>query len=355
VARAVVVAVGAAAFAACGTEPASPYAVQTYAFGPFMIAPAQEVSDQCVQITLNNDQPLYINQVELTTGPGFHHSNWFFVPAGDPKSGALPTYPGPDGTFTCADRAFDQATAALRGGVLFAQSTQSPHDVQSFPVGVALKIPAHSKLVAQIHLLNASESALTLHPTIALTPMREASVITTLAAMSFENHALGLPPQSQSAFVQDCDLAPEWTILQGQGQVTTATPNFSIYYALAHYHTMGTELTIEAVKPDGTATTVFSTTNHVGDALGSTIDPPFSMADGYTRLRYTCSYYNNTDAQVNWGIGNQEMCVFLAFSDSTFDWGGGEPTDSAPGSGQNVNGVMTFSHPCQVFASDATH
>ena len=44
---------------------------------------------------------------------------------------------------------------------------------------------------------------------------------------------------------------------------------------------------------------------------------------GYTRLRFSCDYYNNTAADGSWGVGNSEMCVFLAFSDSKFNWGGG--------------------------------
>src|SRR5437773_2345323 len=94
------------AIAACGTTEDT--VARRYPFGPFTILPSQEISDQCVQISLNNDTELYVNAVELTTGAGFHHSNWFFVPAGDPTSGAIGTFPGDDGVFTCSDRAFDQ-------------------------------------------------------------------------------------------------------------------------------------------------------------------------------------------------------------------------------------------------------
>src|SRR5207249_4999013 len=110
----------------------------------------------CVQITLGNDTTLDINKVELVTGPGFHHSNWTYVP--------VDMFPGADGVFRCADRQFDEAIAAFAGGVLFAQSTQSQHDIQAFPAGAALEIPPHSKLVAAMHLLNASDQALHLSP-----------------------------------------------------------------------------------------------------------------------------------------------------------------------------------------------
>jgi hypothetical protein len=63
-----------------------------FEFGPFTVESNQEDTTKCVQITLHNDAPIFVNAVELTTGPGFHHSNWFFVPEH--------TFAGPDGTFT---------------------------------------------------------------------------------------------------------------------------------------------------------------------------------------------------------------------------------------------------------------
>ena len=243
-------------------------------------------------------------------------------------------------------------TAGVNGGVLFAQSTQEAHQVQSFPEGVAIHIPPKSKLVAQIHLLNPSDSPLNLSPKITLTPLAKKDVTTVLAAVSFENHALGLPPQKQSRFTLDCDLQPLYTQLYQSGDVSAPAPDFKIYYALAHYHKLGTGLTLEGVKADGTATTIFTTTAGIGDALGATIDPAFDMT-GYTRLRFSCDYFNNTDATVPWGVGSNEMCVYLAFSDSKFNWAGGVPQDDAPGTPTDVNGVMSFTHPCQVFANDA--
>jgi hypothetical protein len=327
---------------ACASD--DPYGKRTYDFGPFTIAPGEEVTNRCAQIDLHNASDLYVNSIELNTGPGFHHSNWFFVPEHQ--------YADQPSVFDCDETAVT-VVAAVNGGVLFAQSTQLAMQTQAFPPGVAIHIPPHSKLLAQIHLLNPGDTALSLHPNISITPLAPKDVTTQLAAISFENHALGLPPQSQSRFTLDCDFGPEWTTLQQQGTVTSATPDFHIYYALAHYHTLGTGLTLEAVKPDNTATTVFSTSNHVGDSLGGPIDPLFDMT-GYTRLRFSCDYNNTTGATVPWGVGTNEMCVFLAFSDSTYNWGGGVTTDDAPGPGTDVDGVMSFTHSCQVYADDAS-
>ena len=319
-----------------------PYAVRTLAFGPYTLQPQEEVIDKCVQITLHNDEPVYINAVELTTGPGFHHSNWFFVPEH--------VFPGEDGTYTCDDRSFNLGAAAVLGGVFFAQSTQSTHEVQQFPTGMVIKLPPKTKLVAQIHLFNTGDEPLTITPKIAYTPLREADVTQTLAGVSFEYHPLSLPARMQSRFSVTCDLAPLHEMNLG------VDPNFKMYYALAHYHKLGTQLAFEAVEPDGTAATIYSTQGRVGDTLGGRLEPPFDMT-GYTKLRLTCDYYNNSDATVYYGNGAGEMCVFLAFSDSPRNWAGGslDMENPDPGLGVNMGGVMTYTRSCQVFTTDATY
>lgn len=312
---------------------------RTYPFGPFEIATHQEITDSCTQITLGNTDATYVTSVELTTGPGFHHSNWFFVPES--------VFFGDDGTFPCSERNFNEGIAATFGGVLFAQSTQSSHEVQAFPPGVAVRVPPHSKLVAQLHLLNSSDDTLRLSPTIKLTAVPQAEVTTLLSAISFEDHALGLPSHQLSRFTVECDLAPI------HNQIYHRDPDFKMYYGLAHYHTLGTGLTLEAVRPDGTAATVFTTAHRAGDTLGGPIDPTFDMT-GFTRLRFSCDYFNPRETTVGWGVGDQEMCVFLAFSDSLSNWGGGAVNDEPPGDPTILdNGVMSYTHGCQLLTIDA--
>jgi hypothetical protein len=324
------------ALTGCSTDP-DPTAVQVYKFGPYTIDGGSEDTSKCVQITLHNDQPIYVNKVELTTGPGFHHSNWFFVPEH--------VFPGDDGTYDCDDRAFNQATAGIFGGVFFAQSTQSAHEVQQFPEGHVIKVPPHFKLVATIHLLNTGDEDLQLTPHIDVSPIRESDVTQKLTSVAFEYHPLGLPPQKQSRFSVDCDLDERSQAIFG------TAPDFNLYYALAHYHKYGTGLTIDAVRDDGTASTIFTTRNAVGDSLGGMLDPTFSMAV-YTKLRLTCDYFNNTDSTIYYGNGAGEMCVFLAFSDSPYIWAGGAIDEGDPGTPTDVNGVMSFQRGCQVFATD---
>src|SRR5688572_13660857 len=63
----------------------------THRFGPYTVAAGGEQYDKCVSWTLDNDEPIYANQIALATGAGFHHSNWFWVPDSE--------YAGDDGTW----------------------------------------------------------------------------------------------------------------------------------------------------------------------------------------------------------------------------------------------------------------
>jgi len=219
--------------------------------------------------------------------------------------------------------------------------------VQAFPPGVAIKLPPRTKLVANIHLLNSTDAPLNLKPNIKLTSIPAPEVTTLLAGISFQNQALGLPANRESRFTVECDLGPEHRKLFG------TDPDFRIYYGLAHYHELGTGLTIEAVRPDGAAATVFSTKTRVGDTLGGPLEPAFDMT-GYTKLRFSCDFYNPRADVVRWGIGDQEMCVFLAFSDSSYSWGGGVNDEGEPENETQVGNAMHYSNPCTLFAADAS-
>lgn len=325
------------ALAGCDST-SEPDLLRSYDFGPFDLGAGQEIENDCVQITLHNDEPIFVGSVELTTGVGFHHSNWLYVPEH--------IFAGPDGVFDCDERGYNEPVAAVYGGVLFAQSTQAPHEVQQFPPGVAVKLPARTKLIAQVHLLNATEAAITLRPNIKLALRPEAEVQTLLNGISFQNQALALPSLRPSRFTVECDLGPEHRRIFGRD------PDFHIYYALAHYHSLGTGLTVEAMRADGTTTPIYSTASQVGDTLGGPIDPPFDMT-GYTGLRFSCDFYNPRPEIVRWGFGDQEMCVFLAFADSTFNWGGGVNEPGPPHNEQIVGNAVHYTEPCAVFATDA--
>lgn len=329
--RRLVIALG---LAACGGGSPSTPDPMTFNFGPYALAPGQEVSSQCVSVTLDNDEPLNINAVELTTGPGFHHSNWFWVPESE--------FAGPDGTWKCSDRGYDEAVAGLAGAVLFAQSTQNLHELQQFPDGAAVVIPPRSRLVAGTHLLNTGDNAVMVSIALKITPIAVAK--RPLNGMSFTNESIHIPPGRVSRMSMECDVDGAYR------KVYPQSPDFHIVYALAHYHELGTGMTIEAEKPDSSTATVFTTANRIGDALGGIISPEFAIS-GYPKMKYWCEFNNTTTSEVRWGIGNQEMCTFLAFTDSPAKIAGGALNYNETPVITDMGSYIDYAYPCDLIAT----
>lgn len=306
--------------------------LRTYHFGPYELAPGEEHAAQCVSVTLGNEAPMFVNQVSLTTGLGLHHSNWFWVPDS--------SYPGPDGTWRCSERGFDEPLAAAVGGVLFAQSTQATAETQAFPPGVAIPIPPHAKIVAGVHLLNAGEQTIETGLDLAVTSIPQRELQVQLAGLSFTYQALELPPGRSSSFTLDCDLGAIHQRLLGRA------PDFDLYWVLPHYHTLGRGIDLVATGPGGD-TTVVSTAGAIGEPLGQRLRPAFSMT-GHTGLRFTCRFHNPGDRVVRWGNGDQEMCVMLAFTGSEVQWAGGA-LDRDPGPPTDDGATVAYHHACELY------
>jgi hypothetical protein len=320
---------------ACGGTDAVAPEARTFEFGPYELAPGQEISSQCVSAALDNDAPLFINSVELTTAAGFHHSNWFWVPEN--------MFGGPDGTWRCSERDYDEAVAGLQGGVLFAQSTQSQHEIQAFDPGIAIVIPPRSKIVAGTHLLNPSDEPRSVPLSLTITPI--ASPTTKLSGMAFQNEGIALPARRASRFTIECGLGAAF-------DAPGYSRDYNLHYVLPHYHEHGRGILLESIDAAGNATTIFENSAGVGDALGQTLSPPFPMAATST-LRFSCNYDNLTDDVITWGNGDGEMCVFLAFTDSPHTIAGGV-LGSDPPTGETDRGdFVEYTYDCTTIVSEA--
>lgn len=328
-----VLAIALVSTAACGAgddgvDPPGTPQPQTYSFGPFELGAGEERAGDCVSATLDNDERLYVNAVELATRSGFHHSNWFWVPED--------TFPGPDGIWDCNSRAYDEVTAGAAGGVLFAQSTQSVSERQQFPPGVVIPIPPRAKIVAGVHVLNATDEPLTTSLDLEITPIAADDVVTKLVAMAITYEPLALPPMRQSSFTVECELAELHQRIMGRPL------DFKLYYALPHYHDLGRGIDLVATGGPSGDTTILSSNSSIGEPLGRGFEPAFSM-EGYQGIRFSCRFDNPRSETVRWGLGDQEMCVVQAFTDSTYKWAGGA-RDNNPGTISDDGTTVAFTH-----------
>jgi hypothetical protein len=255
----------------------------------------------CVQWTLDNEEPIYVNSVTLANNGGFHHSNWFVTPEEYAS--------GEDGYFNCDDRGFHELTAALNGTVLFAQSTQAQKEVQKFPEGAAIKIPPNSKIIAGVHFLNiaAHTRKAKARMTLGLTHPREVDTVLTPFRLTY--FPLDIPPESEARFTGECNFADPYEAQSGEDYA----PN--LYYVLPHYHGLGNYFGLELFGGERDGEQVFELEGFNAEANGQTFDPPLNLADS-KGFRFTCGYDNPRDESVGWGVGSQEMCVMLGFTDA---------------------------------------
>ncbi|MBC8070913.1 MAG: hypothetical protein IAG13_21475, partial [Deltaproteobacteria bacterium] len=271
-----------------------------HSFGVLDLAPLEETSP-CLQWTLNNEAPIYVQTVRLTNDGGSHHSNWFAVPED--------AFAGPDGYYNCAERGFQELDAAVAGTVLFAQSTQSRIDEQPLPEGVVIKIPPRHKIVAGGHFLNLADAPYRTEMRMALELVHPKLVEVVAAPFRLTYYDLALPAMRESRFSADCDMSATYVDAVGRPL------DLKLYYVTPHYHYLGNwfDLFIEGGERDGENLFHFDGFN--GSSNGKSFDPPIDMtgADGF---RFTCGYDNWRDREIGWGIGDQEMCVMLGLADS---------------------------------------
>jgi hypothetical protein len=304
----------------------------TYTFPSISVGPYEEISWRCQSWTLDNDEPIYYRQVRAENEGAWHHSNWFFVPED--------TFDGPDGTWGCSERGFDEITAGVVGGVLFAQSTQALSDVQAFPPGAAVRIPPRSRIVGDVHLINLEAAGISSAMRFTIDTVPADEVETHLVPMSFTNLALAIPPRSESLWAMDCDYSA----------VAGTTPfDFRIYYALPHFHGLGTYFKLEAFGGPSGPLTIVEDTPLQGDSWSITLDPPVDVS-GHDTIRFTCGYDNPRDDVVRYGIGDQEMCVFLAYTDASYKFAGSADASAPMG---DMGGIPFNLANCRTFAFPA--
>ena len=263
--------------------------------------PGDEIVGECRSWTLGNDAELWVNAVELSQDEASHHSNWTFVPDDQ--------FDGPDGLWPCKDRSYDQLKGALAGGVIYAQSTQAKREVQKFPDGVVVRIPPHSRIISDVHVLNTTTKPVTGHVKMTLYALDPADVQVKLAPFHVSYDGLDIPPHATSRFFGQCELDSKF-----QG-ITKAPMASKIYYVLPHTHAMGSRffLSIDGGPSDGQS--IIDVHGFNGEARGRRYDPPIDLG-GATGLSFGCEFTNQRDVSVGWGFGDQEMCEALGFAEA---------------------------------------
>ncbi|MFO0618144.1 MAG: hypothetical protein U0414_36465 [Polyangiaceae bacterium] len=303
-------------------------APMTHDFAEFSTDPGQEVLGLCQSWTLGNETDIWVNTVELEQDEMSHHSNWTFSPESK--------YPGEDGVWTCKDRGYDQLSAAVAGGVIYAQSTQAVHEVQRFPPGAAVRIPAHSRIIGDVHILNVLGAPVKGHAKLTLYTVPEAEVTHKLTPFHLTYDTLAIPPHASSRFSGECVLDADYTAAVDLPYAP------KLYYALPHTHKLGTRFFMNVIGGPLDKTALVDVVGFNGEARGKNYDPPIDLS-GSKGLAFGCEFENPTDAVVHWGFGDQEMCEMLGFMemDAAF-----ESRVDEVNAGADDGVIKTFTGPC---------
>lgn len=265
-------------------------ATYVHAMAPAQLEGSAE-SIECYSFTVDNDAPMYVEAVHFQNAGSLHHSNWFVVPED--------VYPGEDGYWGCAEREFDEISAALAGTVLFAQSTQAQSETQQFADDVVIRIPARSKIVADVHLLNLGPDPRQTAGWLSLDVVHPDVVRGVLSPIMLSYLDLHIPPMGESRFTGVC----------GFESLSEALP-ISLYYVLPHFHGTGNYFSMKYLDYQGKETTILEREGFDASSLGETFDPPIDLELAGS-LSFSCGYNNWYDQELTWGIGINEMCVVL--------------------------------------------
>ena len=289
-----------------GTLPPCDDTCLEHEFGAVEIDAYSEVDGICLSWTLDNDEPIWVNRVTAQNDGFFHHSNWVWVPDS--------LYDLPDGAWDCWENDFSEFTAAIAGGVVFAQSTQALEETQQFQPGAAYEIREDARIIAYSHLLNAYDEPATTNLRVQLGVLEPDEVTTELTALRLNYGDLQIPPKAISEHSGVCDLRSEAEALDRDFR-------FELHYVLPHYHTLGRDFRLEKAGGAADGELLFELGEKYAEPFGHTFDTPVSFddADG---LRFTCEHDNPTGSTVGFGIGDQEMCVMLGFADSDVGYDG---------------------------------
>lgn len=254
----------------------------TFRTEQFTVEPGQE-RYVCYTQTLEED--MVVDGYSKSAQPFLHHVVF-----------AKTTGTEPEGSSECPDLfRFEWEPIYLAG--------TGASEIQ-FPEGVGQVLPAGTRLLSQLHLLNVSAEPVTdavelhMHPS----PNPDPEPIATYALGNFD---VSLPPQQASTVESVCTI-PE---------------TVELVAAFPHMHLLGTSLTFEVGPSEDELEKVFERDPYdFDDQRLDLLDVTLNEGDV---TKVTCNYKNDTDETITFGESTtDEMCFLVGFAMGRSETGG---------------------------------
>jgi len=226
----------------------------------------------------------------LDVGPGMHHGNI----TTRPKTGEGVRLCPPDEPGALAGEAAD----ILDGGaVLFGSSTQIVgKEWQSFPPGMGFPIRAGHEIVARMHYLNTSQTALLIAPRYEWFTIDESKVEHLLGPFIWVYKGFQIPPKSALTVTGSCQIPGPMHIVN----------------ALPHMHALGRGFTMEFMGGELDGQRFLDSPGYSADGVLAQYRPAIDLSQG-EGARFSCTWQNTFDKPIVEGIGDNEMCMLFGY------------------------------------------
>jgi len=258
--------------------------------GPFEVAPNFERELFYYQ-PLQNEEPLFVNRVEISMRAGSHHFILYDFPDGDiPEAETYRELRAPDNSLV-----LETVFTMLNQRFVFGTQWRSMD--YEFPEGVALRLPANAAFDLNTHYVNRSADPMEGEVAINLHTIDPVEVVHQATNLFLNNTDFNLP----------------------RGEVTTLSKTWTfnerrhIFQLTSHAHEHMTEFRIYVVGGANNGELVFFTKDWEHPPLLD-MDPPLVLEAGQG-LRAVATYDNDTDRVLGFGFRSidEMMIIFGAF------------------------------------------
>jgi len=261
--------------------------------GPFSVAPKFE-RELFVYRSLGNTAPIYVSRIETKMRVNSHHQLLYTFNSSIPRALVPPLdvvrdIRNPDGSMNFFN-------SLPMGYHTFFAGSMTPIGGYTFPVGVALQLPANATLDVNVHYVNSGTADITGEAYANLHTVDASQVQYIAKTLDLGNTSLNLPP----------------------GQRTTATKSFTfnettrILMLTSHMHKLGEKFVIKIRGGPRDGQIVYENTDWESPKI-VTFDQPLVLSAGQG-LTSEITYNNTTSLMVMFGLTSaDEMGIIFGY------------------------------------------
>jgi hypothetical protein len=265
---------------------------QGYQFhvGPFDVA-AGEDRELFTYQTLNNEEDIFVKEIEIVMRPGSHHFILYNFPEDHPST-QIP----PEGTIRDvyhSNGSYNVITLFYMQYHQFVAGTQWPRLDYQFPPGVALRLPANTGFDLNSHYANKSDDMIAGEVYANLHTVDETEVQYAAEILQLNNRDLSIPAN----------------------QVTTIDKTYyfdedvNIFQLYSHAHSKMTEFKVYQVGGERDGELIYISFDWEHPPILQ-LDPPLQLSAGQG-LRLETTYDNDEDRNLGFGLRSTDEMMIL--------------------------------------------